>query len=272
MRQILLVTLLAIGPVHASESASLPGLQSLDGTQHHRLTSESTSHSYHILVGLPDGYDQSDDRVYPTVYILDGGELFPLLRSYSRYLNNGKEAPQMILVGISYGTDDWRDGNNRSHDFTAPSAEREFWGGAADFQVFLRDKLIPMIESTYRSDAERRIVFGQSLGGQFVLYTAQTEPGLFWGHIASNPALHRNLEFFLETVPRESAPASQLFVASASDDDPVYREPALAWIDAWSGRKATPWRLETTTLDGHNHFSAPPASFRQGIIWLFNRD
>jgi predicted alpha/beta superfamily hydrolase len=38
----------------------------------------------------------------------------------------------------------------------------------------------------------------QGLGGQFVLYTALTRPDLFWGHIASNPALHRNLPFYPE--------------------------------------------------------------------------
>jgi len=34
-----------------------------------------------------------------------------------------EEIPEAILVGISYGTDDWQQGNLRSTDFTAPSAE-----------------------------------------------------------------------------------------------------------------------------------------------------
>jgi predicted alpha/beta superfamily hydrolase len=249
----------------------IDGLQGLGDTRHHVVASETLDRSYDVLVGLPDGYDPSAETDYPTVYILDGGELYPLLRSYHRYLRNGGEAPDMILVAISYGTSDYEHGNDRSHDYTAPSDERDYWGGAEDFQAFLGGELIPFIESNYRSRSDRRIVFGQSIGGQFILFTALTEPTLFWGHIASNPALHRNLPFFLQT--HAAAPAadgrSNVYVASGSEDDPRFREPALEWIAHWTGVKEKPWRLRAETLDGHGHFSAPPASFRRGILWLF---
>lgn len=126
-------------------------------------------------------------------------------------------------------------------------------------------------KKNFRSQPHRRVIFGQSLAGQFVLYTALTEPNLFWGHIASNPALHRNLEFFLQK-PAAAAPdaeRSRLFVASASHDDEQFRVPALKWIKHWNGRDDLPWQLKTVTLEGHNHMSAPPASFRQGMRWLF---
>jgi hypothetical protein len=43
----------------------------------------------------------------------------------------------------------------------------------------------------------------------------------------------------------------------------------LQWIEHWSARDDKPWQLKTVDLDGHSHMSAPPASFRQGLIWLF---
>lgn len=263
------VLLVASGAISSGQSVDIDGLQGLGETQHHVVTSESLDKRFHVLVGLPDGYDQSGDSTYPTVYILDGGELYPLLKAYSRYLRNGGEAPDLILVAISYGTSDWQSGNDRGHDYTAPTDEREHWGGAADFQMFLSDELIPFIEGHYRSREDRRVIFGQSLGGQFVLYTAQTQPDLFWGHIASNPALHRNLSLFLELHPEPPATTSHLFVGDASNDDPRFLEPRLKWIEHWSGQAEKPWRLRVETLEGHNHFSAPPASFRHGIRWLF---
>ena len=168
-----------------------------------------------------------------------------------------------------YGTRDWQQGNDRSHDFTAPTEEREHWGGAADFQAFLRDELLPFIEANYRSSRDRRIIFGHSLGGQFVLYSAQTQPGLFWGHIASNPALHRNLPLFLAMRPKPPLTDSYVFVGDASQDGARFLEPRARWIDFWGGRPDPPWVLRTESLDGHNHFSAPPESFRRGIRWLF---
>ena len=279
MRLGTIMLVVAIGRV--ADAAGADALQGLGDTRYDEIASTAAGRSYDIVIGLPAGYDESGDTRYPTVYLLDGGELYPMLSAYRRYLRFGEEIPDLILVAISYGTDDWRNGNDRGHDFTAPSAEREHWGGAPDFQRFLGDELIPKIETEYRSRGDRRIVFGQSLGGQFVLHAALTEPGLFWGHIASNPALHRNLPFFLEF--RGAAPARgnggdggndsdrpRLFVASGSDDDERFRTPALAWMSHWSAADTRPWELATVTLDGHSHFSAPPAAFRQGLAWLFS--
>lgn len=260
--------LLSSAPLDSAVETRL--MQGLGDVRYQQLVSEVVERDFHIFVRLPEGY-QSDSTKYPTVYLLDGGLTFPLLSGYYRYLFLGKEVPASILVGISYGTDDWQQGNMRSTDYTAPSSEREFWGGADDFQRVLSTELFPLIESSYRSDPDQRIVFGQSIGGQFVLFTAQTQPNLFWGHIASNPALHRNLDFFLETRPETPATVrSRLFVASGSNDDPRFRTPAQTWIERWSRQESLPWLLKTTSLEGHGHYSAAPAAFRQGLIWIFS--
>lgn len=229
---------------------------------------------YHIYVMLPDNYIDSGDTKYPTIYLLDGGGLYPMLTAYYRYLSFGEEVPDAIIVGISYGGNTFEEGNFRGTDYTAPSAERDYWGGAGKFQAFLSDELMPLIEKTYRSDASRRIVFGQSIGGQFVLFTALTKPDLFWGHIASNPALHRNLPFFKQRRhhPAPGSKRTRLFVADGTLNDARFRQPALEWIAHWSAVDDAPWELETTDLEGHSHMSAPPASFRDGLRWLFSKD
>jgi len=264
-----IIVFAASATISPGQPVSIEGLQGLDETRHHVVESDVLDKQLHILVGLPDGYDPSANESYPTVYILDGGELYPLLKSYSNYLHNGGEAPKLILVAISYGTDDWQKGNDRSHDYTAPTDEREYWGGAADFQAFLGDELLPYIEESYRSSGDKRIIFGHSLGGQFVLYSAQTQPGLFWGHIASNPALHRNLPLFLSLRPEPPQSPSHLFVGDGAEDDARFLEPRTRWIEYWNEQSNRPWALRTEPLDGHSHFSAPPASFRRGIRWLF---
>ena len=245
-------------------------MQGLGDSRYKEIDSKSVGRSYHIYIRLPGGYEESSEK-YPTVYLLDGGALFPLLSAYYQYLNFGGEVPDAIIVGISYGTADQKNGNYRNTDYTAKSKEREYYGGADKFQQFLSDELIPYIESTYRSRADRRIIFGQSIGGQFVLYMALTDSTVFWGHIASNPALHRNLPFFLEdhvkSVPQEKRP--RLFVANGSKNDARFQVPALKWVDYWVGRDEKPWLLKTMILDGESHMSAPPAAFRQGMYWLF---
>jgi len=243
-------------------------LQGLRDTHYERIESEEVGRSFHIYTMLPDSYEADSERRYPTIYVLDGGLLFPLLAAYYRYQRLADETREAIIVGISYGSDEFREGNYRSTDFTAPSDERDFWGGAKRFQTFLQNELMPRIEMQYRSDASRRIVFGHSLGGQFVLYSAQTKPDLFWGHIASDPALHRNLDFFLLQRPTSDS-NSRLFVASASLDNDTFRPPLLAWAKHWVDDANKPWELKIMHLEGHTHISAPPASFRQGLSWLY---
>lgn len=246
-------------------------LQALGDVKYHELKPESLGRSLHIFVDLPENYHESDQS-YPTIYLLDGGDTFPLMAAHHHYLRFGDESPAAILVGISYGADTFREGNYRQTDYTAPWEERSFWGGAAVFQSVLQDELLPLIESAYRSDPSRRVVFGHSLGGQFVLFNALTKPGLFYGHIASNPAVHRNLPFFLEWHGEGEigAPLGRVFVASAEFDDPDIRKATLAWVAHWQAVSPRPWMLETRTLPGQSHYSSTPEAFRLGIDWLFS--
>lgn len=246
-------------------------LQSLGEVKYHELKPVALERSFHVFVDLPENYSSSTES-YPTIYLLDGGNTFPLMAAYHHYLRFGDELPAVILIGISYGADTFKEGNFRSTDFTAPSEERDFWGGASVFQKVLGNELLPMIERNYRSDKTRRVIFGQSLGGQFVLYSALTQPDLFFGHIASNPALHRNLPFFLDWQGDGKMPvnASRVFVSSGEFDDPRFREPAMKWVKHWESTTPKPWLLEIRTLAGQTHMSAAPEAFRQGLGWILS--
>jgi len=272
MKTLCLLTacLLAL-PALAQQPASIDSFQGLVDIRQHSIRSEIIGKRYEIMVGLPDSYGDSPDTEYPTLYLTDGASLYAILQGYYRYLNFGEEIPEIIFVAISYSDGDWVNGSDRSHDYSAPSTEREDYGGAGDFQSMLRDEIIPLVETTYRSRSDRRIVFGQSMGGQFVMYTAHTEPGLFWGHIASNPALHRSVEFFLpDQTEIPARPVTRLFVVSASEDAPRFKVPATQWIAEWTARQQRPWDLQVELLEGHNHFSPAPDSFRLGMKWLFS--
>jgi predicted alpha/beta superfamily hydrolase len=271
LRLIASIYLLLTASYSNADSIDPKLIPALGNVKYHELKSEILGRPFHIFVDLPEDYD-SGNGLYPTIYLLDGGVTFPLMAAYHHYLFLGEETPAAILVGISYGGSTYEEGNYRSTDFTAPSEERSFWGGAGLFQQVLKEELLPLIEVNYRSDPKHRVIFGQSLGGQFVLYNALTRPELFYGHIASNPALHRNLPFFLRWHGDEPMPTSpgRVFVASGEDDDERFREPAMKWIEFWQGTSARPWQLETRTLEGQSHFSAAPLAFRQGLAWIFS--
>lgn len=268
MRVLVIAIALTFAPAVSIATEFLHGLRDM---HYAHVEAPNIGRSFHIYTMLPQTYGDEPDREYPTIYLLDGGSLMPLLAGYYRYLRFTDETPEAIIVGISYGSEDFEGGNFRSTDFTAPSEQREYWGGAAAFQTYLANALLPHIESTYRSDPRRRVVMGHSLGGQFVLFSARTRPALFWGHIASNPALHRNLDSFLTDVPNKGA-TTHVFVAGAADEVDVYRTPRRTWQNHWSAQPPKNWKLRIEETAGHSHVSLPPVAFRQGLAWLYAVD
>lgn len=235
------------------------------------IVSREIGRRYHIYVRYPEGYSAAGASRYPVVYLLDGDSLFPLLATSHLFLHYDEQLPEAIVVGIAYGSFDPAV-NRRDVDYTGPAVgvPAEKAGGAA-FHDFLKTELIPEVERRYRADPARRVLFGQSRGGSFVLYSAFTDPDLFWGRIASNPAFDPGRERFFG----EPAPASRsdlgLVVTSGSRDRPLLRESALAWFEAWRGRTDAPWAIEAQTIEGGTHGADAPRSYRAGMLWLFRR-
>lgn len=262
--------LLALAPA-TSPAATIETrhLQSLGEVVYHEFHSRGLGRVFHVFVDLPEDYAASGES-YPIVYLLDGGNTFPLAAAQHHFLRLGGEAARVILVGISYGADTFREGNLRQTDFTAPAAQRDFWGGAAEFQDMLAGELLPMIEGAYRADPARRILFGNSLGAQFVLYAAVTRPGLFYGLIASSPALSLNAPFFLDWRGAGDMPpaTSRLFVSMGQFEREPLRGSTEEWLRRWSQAGKRPWILEYRVLEGQTHYSAVPEAFRQGLQWL----
>ncbi|MDP9009378.1 MAG: alpha/beta hydrolase-fold protein [Pseudomonadota bacterium] len=236
-----------------------------------RLESKRIGRGFHIYVRLPEGYGQEKDKRYPTVYVLDGDVLFPILAPSQLLLNYDARIPEAIVVGIAYGSFD-PPINKRHFDFSGPAADaRADEGGAPAFEAFLREELIPMIERRYRADPNRRVLFGQSRGGYMVLWSAFTDPDLFWGRIASNPVFSPGKERFM-AEPERSARTDLGFVVTSSErDTPERRARMLEWFDAWTGRQPQSWALKTATIKDGTHSVDCVNSYRLGMLWLFDR-
>lgn len=261
-------------PKSASDSHTnlpLDHLPALSG-DYFEFQSRAVGRPFHIYVRLPDGYHEGSSALYPVVYVLDGDSLFPILAANHLFLHYDEGLPEAILVGISYGSFDPAT-NKRGFDFSAPAADAtRDQGGAPAFQAFLKSELIPEVEQRYRANPDRRILFGQSRGGYMVLYSAFTDPDLFWGRIANNPTFDPGREQFLSPAATATRDNLGLVVTSGSRDRPHYRDAALKWFAAWADRDDSPWSLKTETIDGATHSADSSRSYRLAMIWLFGRD
>ena len=275
---LMVLVLAAAAPVRAqTPDAQAPDVQAPDAApvlaalrgDYMFVPSAEVGRGFHIYIRYPEGYDPANARLYPTVYLTDGDSLFPLLAPLQLFLHYDDGLPEVLMVGIAYGGFDPAV-NRRNIDFQTPGDGVE-QAGAEAFQRFLKTELIPLIETRYRSDPDHRILFGQSRGGAFVLYSAVTDPDLFWGRIASNPSITPGIESLLAPAAPARRHDLALVVASGTRDRADLQVEAAAWLAAWEERPARPWVLYGERIEGGTHAADAPAAYRRGMNRLFPR-
>lgn len=249
---------LLVAACHASATRITPldHLPALAG-DYLAIDSREVGHRYHIYIRYPEGYAEQPARRFPVVYLLDGDSLFAHLAPMQLFLHYDDDLPEAVVVGIAYGSFDPPQ-NQRRRDYT---------DGASAFGRFLERELIPEVERRVRAEPSRRILFGQSRGGGYVLHSAFTNPDLFWGRIASNPTLD-----LLPALAERPAPTSRkdlrLLVSSGERDRPQYRAPLMRWFAQWQNRSGLPWVLRTETIAEGTHASDAARVYRLGMNWL----
>jgi predicted alpha/beta superfamily hydrolase len=232
------------------------------------LQSKAVGRLYHIYVRVPEDYAKVPGRHWPIVYLLDGDSAFPMLAPEHLFLHYDEGLEDAIVVGIAYGSFDPAV-NKRDVDFLdAPSAPGGK-AGAAAFSAFLKDELLPEVERRFRGDPARRVLVGQSYGGTYVLYSAVTDPDLFWGRIASNPSFHYGRARLFAAPAAAGRWDLGLVLVSGERNNADGRQGAADWFASWSGRKGAPWGLKKVDLPGGTHAADLPNAYRAGMLWLF---
>ncbi|WP_299596799.1 alpha/beta hydrolase-fold protein [uncultured Microbulbifer sp.] len=237
-----------------------------------RLDSRHVGRPYHIYVRFPEKYEQSAEKQYPVIYLLDGDSLFPILAANHIFLHYDDKIPEAIVVGIAYGGFDpsvnWRDA-----DFSTETTRWNRSGGAENFHQFLQQELLPTVEERYRTDPTRRVLYGQSRGGFMVLYSAFNHPDLFWGRISGNPSLHPNKEQFFAEPAKAERDDLMLIVSSATEDRyRENRELAREWHEHWADRPGAPWSIRFNSIEGGTHAASSPEIYRYAMRQLFQRE
>ena len=169
-----------------------------------------------FLIHLPEGYDGSnrvfEPEKYPVLYLLDGDAHFNSVSGLVQILGGGINGthviPDMIVVAIPNKdrTRDLTPTHTEMDNSGKPSAFMKPSGGGTKFLQFLRNELIPHIDSQYRT-MPYRVFVGHSFGGITVINALYTMPEVFNAYIAIDPSLwwdHQILlkkarEYFMQT-------------------------------------------------------------------------
>ena len=223
----MLLSLSAVVASAADKSDESYGRRSSEAT----LTSKEGRH-YRVQISVPDAAPPKDG--YPVLFVLDGNGWFGPAVDVARMREYEKLSPA-IVVGIATAGTAFFD-VARSYDFTpAGSKDPDFegveLGGADKFLAFLVDVVRPWVSSRYRVDPHRRILYGHSLGGTFVLDALFKSPGSFDVYLVASPDIQYGDEAVLKEAPAfESDPkrtAPQVLVTVGS----LEGKPSAALVD-----------------------------------------
>jgi len=233
--------------------------------------SEIVADSFFILVSVTDSYASGDNN-YPVLYVRDGDISFGMAASISRYLQIGNNIPELIVVGIGYGSLTKSVVKKRNRDY-----KPEQTGGAEKFLEFINKELIPYIDGNYKTIPGERTINGYSLGGLFCLYTLFTSPESFNRYIIGSPNLSwDNYSIFnYEEESTEKLSDEQLTVymsVGSEESEERYFDPVDSLITKIQQRNYPGVIIETNVFSGSGHLEGPPESLTHGLISVFRSE
>ncbi len=138
-----------------------------------------------VSIFLPPAYNDKDTtKKFAVAYVFDGqvSTYFLMVNSMVSYYEQTNEGVPLIVVSI-YSKKRWG-------EFVPICEGRESQSikGADQLSLFLKDEVIPYINSKYRTQ-DFKIGIGHSLGGTFVINEIVKEKSLFDAVIAVSPNL-----------------------------------------------------------------------------------
>ena len=178
-------------------SSSSDGASAAEGSRTSRvISSRITNTDYALNIYLPPASAGAPGSL-PVIYALDGESWYEMLASLAESTRS-----RVIVVAINTS-------GQRSRDFVPGNSCTPAGGGNVAYFNFIRNELIPFVESNIGGNASRRILFGHSHGGSFVLYAMFAEaPGhqTFASYLASDSSV--------SCMPTEAYGWEQAYAAS----------------------------------------------------------
>ena len=239
------------------------------------IKSNINNDNYFLYVKLPKNYDEKE-KSYPVIYLLDGDIAFTMAWSTVRYLQFGKHLPDVIIVGIGYGSLLSSDEENmRERDYTISKIiGREISGDGEKFLKILKTELIPFVDSEYRTNPDERILNGYSYGGLFTLYAFLNEHNLFNGYIAGSPYLSRDVgdlqKLLIEKSEILKNSKAKLFISYGSlEDEQLYMEPINKIVQSLDKINFKHSNIKKRVFEGGSHFTCPSEAMVYGLKYLF---
>jgi predicted alpha/beta superfamily hydrolase len=264
---------------------------SIPATHTRVVYSAMANDSYLISVALPFHYDERPDIVWPVIFVLDGNMHFNMVVDMVRFMNIRvefcNELPDALIVGIGYPVTGtltdmlYHVMHLRMRDFVLgreesgeafmqehfPIAASIPSGNGLSFMRFLRQELIPWIETDYQADPADRTLLGHSMGANFALYTLFHHPDLFQRCVAASfdPILDQEQAF---AEDNDNLPVRLHLIWEGISQQDLAGPRSL--VDRLTTRGYDGLRITHETVVG-THCAMAPFAYQSGLVKVFSK-
>jgi predicted alpha/beta superfamily hydrolase len=270
----LLCTFLLSGLTLAQMLRSSPPQVEILGTQLLHITSAIVGQEYDLYVNLPRGY-QDTTKTFPVIFLVDAQWDFPLTQAIFGEQYYDGFVPAAIMVGITWGGVNPNYDSLRTRDLSPTNVKQvPQSGGAPKFLKFIKNELVPYIESKYRATKNGRTLMGSSFGGLFTLYALFHETGTFDRYVLTSPSVGWDNEI-LYTYEKEYAAKNtqlpvKLFVGVGGLEAGGV-EGVQKFVAQLKSRNYKGLELETKVLEGIGHSGSKAEGYTRGLQAVFAR-
>lgn len=220
--------------------------------------------TYPIWVQLPENYFSSSEN-YATVYVLDADDNQEYVAQSCRDNSASMNTQNVIVVGIGYGDD-------RATDYT-PTHTDMGDGESEQFLRFIKNELIPRIESEFRVDHSRnsRAIIGHSFGGLCGAYAFTNHNEIFGNYLLLSASLFYDNDIVMQyeqnVRPQIKDQQQLVFIGAGGTEGPLLVDNDLLnrrLNDHYSNAKST-----FTLVEGKGHNASKNSNINKAIRFYF---
>jgi predicted alpha/beta superfamily hydrolase len=269
---LVMTSIYVLGNAQTKDASSILPQFEITGSQLLKINSAITGQDYVLYVSLPQRYNDTS-KTFPVVYVLDGQWDFPLVQAiYGDQYYDGF-MPGAIIVAITWGGENPNYDKRRAFDLTpTDNGQPAQFGNANKFLSFIKNEIIPFIDSKYRTNKNNRTLAGHSFGGLFTLYALFTETELFNQYIPGSPAWSWEKASLLKYVEKFSkinlSHPVKVYAFMGEYEDVIGFEKLAAII---RDCKIKDLDLETQIVKGSGHAGTKPEGYNRGLQYVFKR-
>ena len=163
----------------------------------HHLVRADVDRGYQLWVATSPRY-AGGDASHSLVLCLDAHWTWGTTLDVARILGLGRELPDLIVAGLTYATDDWRQiVQLRAMDLTVSAVDAppetgvrvpgQQLGGAEPFRRWLEGSVIPLLRQRYR--VADLTLLGHSFTALFGLHSLLTAPEAYGRYLLASPSV-----------------------------------------------------------------------------------